>query len=316
MKHGYSRSTKCNAASTGTTSSGGKSVERIALQSMQTNMCMRHAQKPTTYSSSKQLSACKIRRTDYGTRACWRGKLPGLCKAYKAITGVPRCNTCIALRQKSAALQQIDARSAVRVDFNRNCPEVHPVKMRAGICFASTRRRDIAVADAVGNWIRCTQFRDEVRQNHILHLLERQIVRAFEFDANREIIATISITPLGFTCMPGARPARHELNQLAIATDEKVRRNASVGNFTKVGVSLRIKTIGKQLGDRISTKAPGWQADVVNHKQLDGAILRARIAIRGSDLPGATQTAGVVDSPAPPSAYTTRAQLIPRRSIR
>ena len=195
---------------------------------------------------------------------------------------------------------------------------MRPVKMRAGVGFASSRRRDIAVADAVSYRIRGAQCRDEARQNQILRLLERQIVRTFKFDANREIVTAMSIAPLRFTCMPGARPAGHELDQLAIAADQKVRRNTPVGNFTKIGVSLRIKTIGKQLGDRISTKASGRQADVVDYQQFDGAFSRASVAIRRSDLPGTTQDTGAVDSPATPraSAAGSRTQLIPRRSIR
>ncbi len=118
--------------------------------------------------------------------------------------------------------------------------------------------------------------------------------------------------------MPSTIHAWHELDQFAITADQKVRGNAPVGNITKVGVSLRIKTIGKQLGDRISAKASGRQADVVDYQQFDGAFSRASVAIRRSDLPGTTQDTGAVDSPATPraSAAGSRTQLIPRRSIR
>ena len=96
-----------------------------------------------------------------------------------------------------------------------------------------------------------------------------------------------------------------------------MRGNAPVCDVTKVRVSLRIKAIGKQLVDRSAAKATGRQADIMDHQQIDVACSRAGVAIGRSDLAGAAQDAGVVDSPAIPIRIAgSRAQLIPRRSIR
>lgn len=62
-------------------------------------------------------------------------------------------------------------------------------------------------------------------QNFILCISERRGVAAFELDADGEIIAAFAALPVRGTRMPGALAARHELNQGAVAADEKMRGN-------------------------------------------------------------------------------------------
>ena len=195
---------------------------------------------------------------------------------------------------------------------------MRPVKVRTRVRLAPPRARNVAVAHAIGDRIRRAQGHGKSRQNSILRFLERQVVGAFKFDADREIVTAMPVTPLGFACMPGAVCARHELDQFAITADKKVRRDTPTGNITKVRVSVRIKAVGKQLGDFRSAKRSRRKADVMDDQQIDAARWRAGIAIGRDDLASAAQNARVIDMPAalPICTDSSRAQLIPRRSIR
>ncbi|SDW84007.1 hypothetical protein SAMN05216333_11380 [Nitrosomonas oligotropha] len=74
------------------------------------------------------------------------------------------------------------------------------------------------------NRISFAQTMRQTDQYFILRVGKRRDIAAFQFNTNRVIIAAILALPTGYTGVPGALAARYELNQSAVAADEKMRR--------------------------------------------------------------------------------------------
>ena len=60
-------------------------------------------------------------------------------------------------------------------------------------------------------------------QASVLRIFKEIAFEAFEFNANRVVIAVCASSVLGLPCVPGAVIAAHKLPQGAIAPDVKVR---------------------------------------------------------------------------------------------
>ena len=71
----------------------------------------------------------------------------------------------------------------------------------------------------------CQYFNQRI-QTYILCVFKRQVVAAFQLNANGKIIAALAPLPAGDAGMPGALQARNELNAFAIAPDKEMRRDA------------------------------------------------------------------------------------------
>ena len=84
--------------------------------------------------------------------------------------------------------------------------------------------------------------------------------------------------------MPGSRLTRHELNELAVAADQEVRRNSQAGYCFEIRISRRIQAIGKQPRYFVAAETPWWKADTVNDNQLDAAALGTGITVGGGNL--------------------------------
>ncbi|MNN84134.1 hypothetical protein D3C81_2012600 [compost metagenome] len=67
--------------------------------------------------------------------------------------------------------------------------------------------------------------------------------------------------------MPGALVAGHELDQRAVALDEKVRRHLQVGDVGEIRMGLRVQRVAKQRLYLPRAELPRRQADVVDHQQ-------------------------------------------------
>ena len=59
----------------------------------------------------------------------------------------------------------------------------------------------------------------------ILSVLERHVIATFQFDTDRKIIAALTPAPLRHARVPGAPTTRHELQQFAVTTYQKMRGN-------------------------------------------------------------------------------------------
>jgi hypothetical protein len=158
-------------------------------------------------------------------------------------------------------------------------------------------------------WIGCLQVAQQQFQTGVLTMCEGDLVGAFDFDADREIVAALPAFEVRDPGMPRALLAGHELQQFAIAADQEVRRHAQLLELLKTLVLRRIEGVGEQAFDRVTAELARWQRNAVNHQQVNRATRRTLIAVRRDDAPGAAQPAEGVDT-------LGRCQLISRRCMR
>ena len=143
--------------------------------------------------------------------------------------------------------------------------EARPIEERPGI--------------SLTGWITSLDSTHELRPTRILDRFERSVIASFQLDANRKVVAALAPAPTGFAGMPRAFFTRDELNQLAAASYEKVRRHAQPCNRLIVAMRVGIERVGKQLDDSRSAIFVRRQADIVDDDELYARILRARVRI-------------------------------------
>src|SRR3989441_8636200 len=101
-----------------------------------------------------------------------------------------------------------------------------PVEARAGIGLATGR--DVAVRGELAQRECSFQAVNQLDQALVLSVGEGGIVRAFELDADREIVAAAAPAPARGAGMPRAALDGHELYELAVAPNEEMRRDTQV----------------------------------------------------------------------------------------
>jgi len=166
------------------------------------------------------------------------------------------------------------------------------------------------VADTVCDRIGFAQRFQQPLQYKILLLFKRHVIAAFKLDSNRKIITALSAAPLRRSGVPGTIATGYELQELAIAPDQKMRGHEQTGNLLEIRMCRRIKTVGEQIRNRIAAKTPGRQADAMNNSEFNAASGRARIAVRRRDLVRGRQHTGGVDYPAFPVHIADCIQLL------
>jgi hypothetical protein len=181
-----------------------------------------------------------------------------------------RCGT------KSAASSPLTQRG--RWLANQHAVEPRPIEERPGVCLAA--RCDVGVANDIFDRVVVAQNLGQGHQASILWRSERGLVAAFKLDANREIVAALPRAPLRNSSVPSAHSTWHELDHLAPAANQEVRRNAQRLDFPIVGMLFGIEAVGKQSGDAVAAKLPWRQADGVDDQQSDRFIGRPVVAIR------------------------------------
>ena len=80
--------------------------------------------------------------------------------------------------------------------------------------------------------------------------------------------------------MPGAHSDWDELEDLSIATNQKMGRYFESFERKKTGVRIDIELIKEQSNHRIATKLPGRKADSMKHNDLYLGAFRPGITIR------------------------------------
>jgi hypothetical protein len=90
--------------------------------------------------------------------------------------------------------------------------------------------------------------------------------------------------------MPSTLVTTDKLPNFASALDEEVRRDFQAANRLKIGMGFPIELVGKELLNGAIAKLAGWQADGVNHNQIDLGGFRAltkvgRLAFFGALVP-------------------------------
>ena len=126
--------------------------------------------------------------------------------------------------------------------------------------------------------MRAQQSREFGKPN-VLRVLERQFVAAFEFDAERKIIALFPVLPAGNSGMPGALCAGHKLDQFAIAADQEMRRYPEGADGRKIGMGAGVEGVGEQTQDIVAAELRWRQADGMHDDQRDELPFRSIVII-------------------------------------
>ncbi len=96
--------------------------------------------------------------------------------------------------------------------------------------------------------------------------------------------------------MPGALSARHILDELAITTNQQVRRDLLVSNLRKIRMHGWVEPVQKEVVDPVAREVTRRQADVMNHQQVDECIGWSGGLIRRRMVPGIQKPAFRVDA--------------------
>ena len=91
--------------------------------------------------------------------------------------------------------------------------------------------------------------------------------------------------------MPGPVVDRDELDQAAVTSDEKVRRDLCPPDMLEVRVCRPVKLVEEQLLDFVAAVLARREADRVNHHHADGLHRRAWAKIRRGGVADALQPA-------------------------
>ena len=102
----------------------------------------------------------------------------------------------------------------------QRCAVSWPVKVGARISFAPGG--DIRMSLNVLQRIVLLQELCQLAQPLVLGVGKSFEIRAFQFDANRKVIAALPVVPCGLAGVPGALAARYKLDQLAVASDQEM----------------------------------------------------------------------------------------------
>jgi hypothetical protein len=120
-------------------------------------------------------------------------------------------------------------------------------------------------------------------------------VGTFHFDPDRKVITTLSAVEIRRARVPGTVMGGDELQQLAVASNQKVCGNPKPSELRKVRVSVAIEPIREKILDVVPTKLAGRQADVMHHQQANLGAFRARIEIAALSAPRLAAPASVVN---------------------
>ena len=148
-----------------------------------------------------------LARADGGTEVLWdRNRLQLTQAGRRELAGQRRRGRLPISRQRRTACAQSNAGpgSVLRPGAMSLCPT-----MRRG-CSCGYAASNARIASAAAD---------------VLRRLVRQLVRAFQFDADGKVIAGLAPLVLRNPGMPGPQLERHELHDLAVAPHQQVRRH-------------------------------------------------------------------------------------------
>ena len=121
----------------------------------------------------------------------------------------------------------------------------------------------------------------QLAQRHVLLVGIGQGVGAFELDADGKVIAAFAARVTRHARVPGAFVGGDELDEVAVAADEEMRRHAQPAQAFQPGMGAVVQRVQEQPGDFRPAELPGGQADVVQHEQRNLRARRPRVAVGG-----------------------------------
>lgn len=141
--------------------------------------------------------------------------------------------------------------------------------MEAGARVLLAAGSHVFVAYHLGNGVALGQLGAQRGQGLVLGGLEGVALQPFQFNAYGIVVAVGPALPGGLAGVPGALVAVHELEHLAAAADEVVRRHLQATDGLEVGVSVPVQRVGEQPFHLRPAILAGRQADGVHHDQAD-----------------------------------------------
>ena len=123
------------------------------------------------------------------------------------------------------------------------CRSLHdlPVEVGAGVGFSAGG--NVGMTNNVFHRIIVAQEGKQLVQPPVLNCLETLRIATFQFDPERKIIAARAAAPCGLAGVPGASLAGDELDQLAIAPDQKVCRNTQLADVCEIRMGVRVEAL-------------------------------------------------------------------------
>ena len=123
-----------------------------------------------------------------------------------------------------------------------------------------------------------------MRKRLVLRILIGNLIRALKLDANRKIIAGGPAFKLRVACVPGARAEGHELHDLPVAPDERMRGDALLRNLGEAGVPIGREAAREELIDPGTAELARRQTDAMHNDELRHDAGGARIEMRREHL--------------------------------
>ncbi len=121
---------------------------------------------------------------------------------------------------------------------------------------------------------------EDAREHGVLAVRIAGIIRAFEFDADGEVVAIGAAAPARDAGVPRAAIKGDELGYRTLATDEEVRGDAHPCQVGQARVSGAVQGVAKEPLDRAGAEFGGRQRNTVDNDQADVLRVGTRVLVR------------------------------------
>lgn len=141
--------------------------------------------------------------------------------------------------------------------FSDDIKEELPIKSFPGVGF--TPWGDMLMPGDFESLIMMLKSIKEQSEGVILFGFVRDIIGAFEFDADGEVITVIFAVPCGITGVPSAFMAWDILKEHSVSVDKEVSGDFEVFEGLKRGMGVTVEHSTKEIGDIIIPEFPFWE---------------------------------------------------------
>ncbi len=131
----------------------------------------------------------------------------------------------------------------------------------------------------MGNGILKVQRLAKLTELCVLSLFKWVTFEALKLYAYGVIVAMASAPILRLSCMPSAVVDADKLPKCAVASNIKVSRHLQAPDLREIGVSVPVQLVGEQRLNFVASILTGWQADRVNHHQINTCTVGAQSKI-------------------------------------
>lgn len=127
------------------------------------------------------------------------------------------------------------------------------------------------MARHMGDGVALAQVLAKLAQTCVLCVFEDIALQAFQFNADRIVIALGTTSVLGLSGMPRPVVGADKLPQAAVTPDVKVRGDLQAPDLCEIRMRIPVQLVGEQRLHFLATVLTGWQADGVDDQQIDAS---------------------------------------------